>query len=269
MLNKIFDMDNPVMRFMAKTFDMMILNFLFILCSIPIFTIGASLSALHYCCLKMKEPDEGYMYKNFFHSFKVNFKQGLGLGIPMLFLGLVLYLEYRATSALDASSVRMVRIMILVAAVIWYMVLCWLFALQSRFVNTVGQTYKNAMLLTFAKAPRSAAMVLIVAAELIIIVRSPAVVQSYSLLWLIMFGFSVQVLINTQLQYPVIKELMPGEAQENEPVVDSQFTVDETADVSELGYTPLPKEEEESSPKEQESSPEQQAAEDEKNIADH
>lgn len=239
-MGRLLNMDNPVMRFLSRTFDVMMLNIFFIICSLPIFTIGASLSALHYCCLKMKEPDEGYVWKNFFKSFKVNFKQGIPLWLMMFVLGLVLFMEHRVASQMTGASIKAVRIMIYTAAVLWYMVLAWMFALQSRFVNSIGQTIKNALLLTIAKAPRSIAMVLIMIAEIVIVLRSPAIVQSYAILWIIMFGFAVQVLINTQLQYPVIKELMPKE--DTEPVSDSQFTVDETADVSGLGYTSIPKE---------------------------
>ena len=41
MMDRIFNLDNPVMRFLGRAFDMMMLNILFIVCSLPIFTIGA------------------------------------------------------------------------------------------------------------------------------------------------------------------------------------------------------------------------------------
>lgn len=243
MLEHIFNMDNPVMRFLSRACDMLLLNIFFIICSLPIFTIGASLSALHYACLKMKDEDEGYVYRNFFKSFKTNFKQGTGLWLIMLMLGAALLFEYAAVRQIPDGSARPVKIMIFVAAALWYMMVSWIFALQSRFVNTVGNTFKNALLLMIGKAPRSILILLIPVAEFFIVTRSPAVVQSYALLWVIMFGFSVQVLINTQIQYPVIKSLMPEEKEE--PVSDSSFTVNEDADVTELGYTPLPKKKEE------------------------
>ena len=64
MMERIFNQDNPVMRFLGRAFDMMLLNFLFLICSLPVFTIGASLSALHYCCLKMKDEIEKTMQCN-------------------------------------------------------------------------------------------------------------------------------------------------------------------------------------------------------------
>ena len=172
----------------------------------------------------------------------MNFKQGTGMWLIMLALGLLLFMENRMAAQITDASVRPIRIMIYVAASLWYMALCWMFALQSRFVNKVGQTIKNAVLLTFAKAPRSIGMLGILALELIFVARSSGLVQSYAILYLLMFGFSVQVLINTQLQYPVIKELMPND-EDDKPAADNQFTVDEEADVSALGYTPLPKDE--------------------------
>ena len=75
MLRGLFDLDNPVMRFLSRVADLLVLNLLFILCSIPIFTTGASITALYYCFFKMKDQEEGYLAKRFFKSFKENFKQ--------------------------------------------------------------------------------------------------------------------------------------------------------------------------------------------------
>ena len=47
MLKGLFDMDNPFWRFMSLVADLIILNLLFVLCSIPIITIGASTTALY------------------------------------------------------------------------------------------------------------------------------------------------------------------------------------------------------------------------------
>ena len=58
MLRAIFDLDNPLMRFLSKIADLLALNLLFLLCSIPIFTIGASLTSMYYCFFKMKDQEE-------------------------------------------------------------------------------------------------------------------------------------------------------------------------------------------------------------------
>ena len=75
MLSGLIDLDNPLMRFLSKVADVLTLNLLFLVCSIPIFTIGASTTALYYCFFKMKDNEEGYLFKKFFKSFKENFRQ--------------------------------------------------------------------------------------------------------------------------------------------------------------------------------------------------
>lgn len=46
-------------------------------CSIPVITIGASLTAVFYAALKMARDEEGYVWKEFFKSFKQNLKQSI------------------------------------------------------------------------------------------------------------------------------------------------------------------------------------------------
>lgn len=55
---KLFDIEGPLMQGLTKIADLMILNLLTILCCLPIFTIGAALTALHYQVLKMVRHEE-------------------------------------------------------------------------------------------------------------------------------------------------------------------------------------------------------------------
>ena len=51
MLQSFFNYDNPIWRFMGRLGDMIVLNLLWLVCSIPVVTIGASTTALYYCTL--------------------------------------------------------------------------------------------------------------------------------------------------------------------------------------------------------------------------
>ena len=55
-----------------KIFDIMALGFLWILCSLPVITIGASTTALYYAMVKSVKNNDGYVTKEFFRSFKLN-----------------------------------------------------------------------------------------------------------------------------------------------------------------------------------------------------
>lgn len=74
-MDKIFNLDSPVMQALNKVADLIWLNILTMVCCIPIITVGAALTAQHYVVLKMVRNREGYITRSFFKSFKANFKQ--------------------------------------------------------------------------------------------------------------------------------------------------------------------------------------------------
>ena len=84
---KFMSLDGPVMKFLSKVADMMILNLLVLFCSLPIITMGASLTAMHYLALRVVRNEEYYISKDFFKSFKMNFKQATLMWLFMLVVG--------------------------------------------------------------------------------------------------------------------------------------------------------------------------------------
>ncbi len=55
------------------------LNLLWMICSLPIFTIGASTTALYAVTLKIADDSETNVTKQFFDSFRKNFAQATRL----------------------------------------------------------------------------------------------------------------------------------------------------------------------------------------------
>ena len=122
MLRGLFSLDNPVMRFLSRVADVMILNLLFLVCSIPIITIGASLSALYYCLFKIKEEEEGYLLKKFFHSFRQNFKQATLMWLIFLGVAILLILEFVMYRNVDGTMGNVARAVIVVGLIFWYLI---------------------------------------------------------------------------------------------------------------------------------------------------
>ena len=60
-MGRFFNMDSPVMNFLGRVADLVWLNILYIICCLPIFTIGAATSALYYVTMKMVADEEGYI----------------------------------------------------------------------------------------------------------------------------------------------------------------------------------------------------------------
>ena len=98
-MGSFFGLDSPLMRFLSRLADIFILNILFLICCVPVITIGASATALYTVTLKMARNEESYMVKGFWKAFKSNFKISTIVWLIMLVLGIILGLDYRITAA--------------------------------------------------------------------------------------------------------------------------------------------------------------------------
>ena len=78
---KLFSVDSPVYKFLSKFLDVVKLNFLWIIFSIPIVTVGASTVAAMSVGLKMVDDEEGYIGKTFLKAFKGVFTDNFTFGI--------------------------------------------------------------------------------------------------------------------------------------------------------------------------------------------
>lgn len=138
-------MENPVIRFLNKMTDLFVLNLLFLICCIPIVTIGPALTAMHYVNLKSVRYGDGYVVKRFFQAFRQNFLQSAIAGGVMLFLGIIFWMDIsfwlRSGSGMFSSVMLMVSACF---AFIVAIVAMWIFPIIAKTENTLLQHIKNA-----------------------------------------------------------------------------------------------------------------------------
>ena len=139
-MDRIFNMDNKFFTFMGRVADLIILNLLFLLCCIPIVTIGPAITAMYYVTMKMVRNEEAYIARSFFKSFKENFKQGLGIWLIALVLIILEFMDFIIMKQLSGGIYTVVKYGLLVIALIMVMILQYVFPLLAKFVNTVKNT---------------------------------------------------------------------------------------------------------------------------------
>ena len=61
-------MENPVMRALSTTADLIMLNLLTILCCLPVVTVGAALTALNTAAIKIVRGEETAPVKDYFRA---------------------------------------------------------------------------------------------------------------------------------------------------------------------------------------------------------
>ena len=217
-MRALFDMDNAFFRGMSKVADLCILNVVFLICCIPVFTIGAATTALSYVTLKMKDGEEGYILKSFFKSFRQNFKQSTVIWLLMVLIGLVLGLDFYILRGMSGTGTKMMLVVVLMGVFLWLMVFSYVFPLQARFYNTIKATLRNAVLLSIANFPRTICMVALQTGTVLLTFYNGKTL-GYGLLAWFLIGFAAIALANSTLLSPVLKKLMP--AQEDSEAGDS------------------------------------------------
>ena len=158
-MSKLFRMDSPLMRFLTKIADLMVLNILFCVTSIPLITIGASWTALYSVTLKMVRDEEGSVSRSYFRSFRQNFRQATLLWLGVLVALALLVLDIRVLNGMaEGTAPGLLRVGVEILALLGIMVLQYLFPSLARFEASLADTLKNACMMALAHLPKTALM---------------------------------------------------------------------------------------------------------------
>ena len=154
--------DNVVTRALSRICDFVILNILWLVCSIPIVTIGASTTALYSVMQKIVRNEEGYIARSSFKAFKQNFKQATIVWLLIAALGLILSVDLNMARSLE-GTIRIVFQVIFGFFSFWlFAIFLYVFPLLARYENSTKATLKNAVILSIAKLPFTFLMMVVV-----------------------------------------------------------------------------------------------------------
>lgn len=215
-MGKLFDMDSPVMRFLNRVGDLLIMNIIMIFCCIPIITVGAAYTAMHYVLLKIIRGEEGYLVRGFFKSFVRNFKQATLLWLLMLLVIVIFVGDAFIFGYSGVAFPKPLMITVLAVAIVMLLISMYIFPLLARFDNTIKNTIKNAALLSIANLPKTILMALFYALPLII-----GYFSTYSYIFIFMFGISLPAYGAAWLYSNIFKKFEP----EAEMVSDMDFSL--------------------------------------------
>lgn len=143
-----FNLESPFWNALGKLCDLIILNVLFVICCLPIVTIGASVSALYTVLRKMSKDEGGTAATEFWKALKSNLKQATILWLLMLPIGLLTVFEMYLLSRFDAPGLWILKCIFVPILILWIVVVSYLFPVQSRFESSVKGVLKNAVLLS-------------------------------------------------------------------------------------------------------------------------
>lgn len=155
----LFDIDGLLYRTLTKISQIIWLNILWLLGCLPIITIGASTIALYYVTMKMVRDEEGYVAKDFFRSFKRNFRQGIIIFFIVAGIGFVLLQDYRYFNYLD---IEIGKLGAFISLIIYGLITVIIFPLLAKFDNSIMATLKNAIYLASQETLSAVAVLIMV-----------------------------------------------------------------------------------------------------------
>jgi uncharacterized membrane protein YesL len=143
----LFTIDSPFMKFMDRFVDVLYLNLLWLLFSLPLATIGASTAAACSVCLQLVDDEEGPIFAAFWKAFRQNFRQGSVLGLLNALAVYILYLDRQLVAAADDAPLLLVVGGILTAA-FFFAAFIHAWPQVARYHNKLPAILKNSLFIS-------------------------------------------------------------------------------------------------------------------------
>lgn len=164
---RFFSVDSPFYRFISKFFDVLKLNFMWLLFSIPIVTIGASTAAAMSVALKMVDDEEGYVCRSFIKAWKENWKQGTVLGLLSALAIYAVYLDFQLFEVVEGNPIIFL-IVGMISCFVVIMCLLYAYPLIARYENSLVRTIQNSFRIGRKYFARTVMLVFLLAVEYVL-----------------------------------------------------------------------------------------------------
>lgn len=193
----VFSLDSKFMQTMSQLADLMLLNLLYLVTCIPIFTIGAATTALYSVSFRMGTEREAGIFRPYFRSFRQNFKQGtilfLILFLPTVILLINCLLTLTLTSLPHALIYLYVPMLFLLSFIYSYT-----FPLLSQFNNTTTRTLKNALYLSVGYLPKTLLVVALNLLPFVLLYVRTLFFLQLGFIWVLVY-FSAAAYLNAKI----------------------------------------------------------------------
>ena len=215
---KLFNPDSRIMIFLSRVADLVILNILWLVCCIPVVTIGASTTAMYHVIRHWQKDSVSSIMRDFFQSFKEDFKQAtpvyLILLIPTVAVVMNAMLIFNPeNSAAVPSYLLVIRF---ISALILLFISSFVYPVMAFFADSIFKTLRNAMVLALANLPRTILISVLNLLPVILLFVNLSFFLQSSIFWLLIGGALVAYL-NMSILKPVFKKLVPSEFEDTVP----------------------------------------------------
>lgn len=214
-MGRLFRPDSPAMRFMSNVADLVALNLIWLVCCLPIVTIGPACTAMCYVARGIARGEAPVILQTFFRAFRENFRQSLAVFLILLVPVCLAaaYLLMAASGGLEHLPV--LKYLCYLSMVIVSVVCSYVYPLIAHFDNTVGNTLKNAFLLPLANPFLALVVTALNLLPVLLLLVNAGMFARCVIFWLL-GGCALTAVINAKMLGALFAQLTPQEIPADE-----------------------------------------------------
>ena len=202
--------DGPVSRLLSAVFDLVVINVLCIVCCLPVFTAGASLSSGFLAAREVLIDGGSGAMRVFFRGFRENFRQTALLTLGSLVVLAALFCDFLLLRLYFEGALYTVLLIVLALITFFFIaILSYALPLITRYSNTLREHLHNALILCILYLPSTILMVFLNVLPVLMFLLLPYAFV-YTLVFWLMLGVGVIQLIDAVLMRDVFDRLEGG-----------------------------------------------------------
>lgn len=200
---KKLSIDNPFFDFMSNVADLVLLNIIWILTCIPLFTIGVSQTSIYRIMLRRARKTCVYPVKEYLAVWKEEFRKSTKLWIGMLVVVALLVFDLMYMG----KKWNVWGIAIGVLLFLWMILFSYVFPLMAQFDNTIKNTMKNASYMAVRHLPFTILILVLNLIPVFCVLAGGAIMQVTLPIYLAA-GFALTARINAVIFKTIFEKYM-------------------------------------------------------------
>lgn len=201
----IFSVDSKIYGWMNRFCQLVLLNILWILCSLPIITIGASTTALYYTSFQMMQYEDTPVTKTFFYAFRKNFFCATIIFIICIAVSILIFSDFIICNRFFShSSSGLLLLPLLAVAFLFCLIACYLYPLTACFQDGLSKTFWHALCLAGSHLPSTFVLCFLSAGPVLLFRLFSAKPVFASFLCLIL-GVSLFIWLKSMILFQIFK----------------------------------------------------------------
>jgi Predicted integral membrane protein len=200
-----FNIESPIFQFLTTLSQFILLNVIFLICCLPVVTVGASVTALYYVTMQEARADYGYIIRNYLKSWKNNFKQATIVWLLYLVIGSILLFNLRFWQALHSTQGTVIFVLLTLVTALFCISLLYVFPLLARFHNSTILTIQNSIFIALQNWKKTFLLIALHGLYIFLCLLVPE-----AKIFMVLLGFAFFAYCNSFLLVRVFKKYEPA-----------------------------------------------------------